>query len=256
VTRALRLLPTFVQVAFVQWLALRGFLATLVINQAITPLIGLAVWGIALPGQAVVSTYYVAILFVQLLTVSFENHTFSNRIYEGELSDDLLRPVPVFLRPLGENIAIRVWFLILAVPLLASVLLLASAHVSVVNVAIALPSMILAAFLRFLFTYVLALTAFWTQRADNVVSCGQTLIFLIGGGAAPLALMPGPLHPAVEGLPFRAMYGFPAEVAASWLNSSGVLAGYGWQIVWIILFIPLSIGTWRIGVRRYTATGG
>ena len=158
-----RPLVAHVHLAFLQWLAWRAFAVTLVVNQAVTPLIGLAVWTAALPGQAHVPAYYVALLFVQLLTVSYENHTFSNRIYAGELADDLLRPGPVFLRPLGENIALRLWHALLALPLLVGVTLLAPARASWAGVALAVPALLLAGALRFLLTYALALSALWTE---------------------------------------------------------------------------------------------
>src|SRR6476620_5964314 len=102
--RILRLLLIHTWREFLQWMAWRAFLITLVINQAITPLIGLAVWSVALPGSTKITTYYAALLAVQLMTVSYEHHTFSNGIYAGALNHDLLRPHPVILGPLGTNI--------------------------------------------------------------------------------------------------------------------------------------------------------
>ncbi len=136
--RYLKLLCGYVKRYFLQWFASRSFAFTLVANQAVTPLIGLAVWTTALPGRNL-SAYYVVLLFVRLLTVSYENHTFSGRIYAGELADDLLRPHPVVLQPLGENLALRVWHLIIGLPLLAGALLLAPVQLASRNLALALP---------------------------------------------------------------------------------------------------------------------
>lgn len=255
-TRFFRPFVAYIQLAFLQWFAWREFALTLMVNQAITPLIGLAVWTTALPGRSTVSTYYVALLLVQLLTVSYEYHTFSNRIFQGELADDLLRPHPVFLRPLGENIALRAWHVLLALPLLIAVSLLVRIDVSWQHLALAVPAVLLAGMLRFLFTYALALSAIWTQRADGVVGFGETLVFLLGGGAAPLELMPGPIHLLGGALPFRSMYGFPAEVASGWLGPAGLVAGYGWQLVWLLLLGLFTVLVWQTGIRRYTAIGG
>ena len=46
-TSSLRPLAAHVHLAFLQWLAWRAFAVTLVVNQAVTPLIGLAVWRLA-----------------------------------------------------------------------------------------------------------------------------------------------------------------------------------------------------------------
>ena len=90
--RLARLLAIYTRRKFLQWLGWRAFLITLAVNQAVTPLLGLAVWSAALPGRSGIAGYYVALLAVQLLTVSYEHHTFSNGIYAGDLSGDLLKP--------------------------------------------------------------------------------------------------------------------------------------------------------------------
>ena len=255
-TRLLRLLRGYVVREWLQMLTWRGFLVTLVINQAVTPLLGLAVWSAALPGDSAVTTYYVALLAVQLMTVSYEHHTFSNGIYAGDLSGELLKPQPVVLATLGMNLAMRIWHLLIGLPFIVVAYVTAGASFGIGNVVGAIPALILAATLRFLFTYCLALSAFWTQRAHGVVGFGETLIFLLGGVAAPITLFPPGIRLLGEGLPFRAMIGFPAEVASGSLDRAQVVTGYGWQVVWIAVFALVAMLTWRSGVRRYTAVGG
>lgn len=255
-TRLRRLLGAYLRRYLLQWLASRGFVLTLTVNQAVAPLLGLAVWSAALPGRQAISTYYVALLLVQLLTVSYEHHTFAGRIYNGELADALVLPRPVILEPLAENLALRAWHLLIGLPLLLSVSLVAHVQLGWANIALALPALALAAALRFLFTYTLALSGFWTARAFSVVGFGETLIFLLGGGAAPLALLPAPLRAWAAALPFLAMYAFPAELAAGSLDASSLLMGYAWQLCWLGLFLALATRTWRVGLRRYTAVGG
>jgi ABC-2 type transport system permease protein len=240
---------------FLQWFAWRSFAFTLVANQAVTPLIGLAVWTTALPGRNL-SSYYVVLLFVRLMTVSYEEHTFSGKIYRGELADDLLRPHPVVLQTLGENLALRIWQLLIGLPLLLGALLLTPFEVAGRNLALALPALLLAAALQFLFIYTLALSAFWSERAYSITSLGSTLIFLLGGEAAPVFLLPAGLRPLAAALPFRAMHGFPAEIAAGVLGDAEVLAGYAWQALWLVVLLLIVRGVWRAGLRRYTAVGG
>jgi ABC-2 type transport system permease protein len=64
--RCLRLLRISIWRQFVQWMAWRAFLLMLTVNQAVTPLLGLAVWSAALPASTTISTYYVALLVVHL----------------------------------------------------------------------------------------------------------------------------------------------------------------------------------------------
>lgn len=254
--RVLRLLLLSTQREILQWLAWRAFLLTLLINQAVGPLIGLAVWSVALPGSTRITTYYVALLAVQLMTVSYENHTVSNAIYAGEFSQELLKPQPVVLGPLGTNIAVRIWHLLFGLPLLIVVGVVARTTWDVHLIVLALPALLFAAILRFLFTYGLALSAFWTEQAHGIVGLSETLIFLLGGSAAPLIFLPPGFRAFVEALPFRALLGFPAEIMSANLDGTQILMGYGWQVLWMFLFWLLVIVVWRAGVRHYTAIGG
>lgn len=254
--RLVRLLSLYTRRKFLQWLGWRAFLITLAVDQAIAPLLGLAVWSAALPGRPGIAAYYVALLAVQLMTVSYEHHTFSNGIYAGALSHDLLRPHPVVVATLGENVALRIWHLLVGLPLIVVAGLVAGAAFDLRSLLLALPAVVLAAALRFLFTYILALSAFWTARAHGVVGLGETLIFLLGGAAAPIALFPERIRPLGEALPFRALLGFPAEIASGGISGARALEGYAWQVLWLAVFSLAAAFAWRSGVRRYTAVGG
>ena len=57
-------------------------------------------------------------------------------------------------------------------------------------------------------------------------------------------------------MPFRAMLGFPAEIAAGTLSSSRLVVGYAWQVVWVCVFALIVLWMWRAGLRRFAAIGG
>lgn len=249
-------LAAYARQSFLEWWGFRSFLFTLVVNQAIAPLLGLAVWSVVLPDQSDISAYYIALLATQLLTVSYEYHTVTIGIYEGQMSDILLRPQPAFMAPMGESIAVRIWHLLIGLPAIVSTMLVTGVWFSPRQVIAALPAVVLAALLRFLFTYVLALSALWIQQAGAVTEFGATAVFLLGGMAAPIMFFPETIRPLAEALPFRALLGFPAEIASGSLSTDEMLQGYALQLFWIGLFIPLTALVWRLGVRRYTAVGG
>jgi ABC-2 type transport system permease protein len=254
--RLIRLLALYTWREWLQALAWRAFLFTLVVNQVVIPLLGLAVWSAALPGDQQVAGYYIALLAVQLITVSYEHHTFANGVYDGTISQELLKPQPVVVGVIGANIALRAWHLLIGLPLLLAITWLTGTAFDMQLVLFALPAVVLAAAVRFLWTYSLALVAFWTNQAQGVVGFGETLIFLLGGAAAPIPLFPDALQPLGAVLPFRAMLGFPAEIAAGSLHSPQILAGYAWQLIWLGLAMLLARALWKSGLRRFTAIGG
>ncbi|HEX3996272.1 MAG TPA: ABC-2 family transporter protein [Acetobacteraceae bacterium] len=237
-----------------QW-SWRSFLITLVIGQAVTPLLGLFVWSAVLPGNSAVSTYYVALLAVQLMTVSYEHHTVSNGIYDGTFANNLAYPQPVVIDILGANIGLRMWHLIFGMPLIVIAALLAGVQVNAGAVALAVPAVLLAAGVRFFFTYILALSALWTERAHGVVNLGETVIFLLGGVAAPLSFLPGSIRDVGQILPFWSMLGMPAEIASGALHGSPLVRAYALQLGWFAVLAVFSAMIWRTGLRRFSAVG-
>lgn len=254
--RTIILILAYGKRAFLGWMAFRSFLYTLVINQSVTPLLGLAVWSAALPGQARISHYYLALLVVQLATVSQEYYSVSMNIYDGGLNDDLLKPHHFVFSPIGESLAARAWHLLAGLPIVAVVMLVTGITLSGRDVLLAIPALVLAAVLHFLFVYILALSALWGQQAGGVTEFGSAMIFLLGGVAAPVMLLPEAIRPLGEALPFRAMLGFPAEVSSGTLTGQQVVEGYGFQLLWLAVFVPVAGAIWRVGLRRYAAVGG
>ncbi|SDD77048.1 ABC-2 type transport system permease protein [Paenibacillus sp. UNCCL117] len=249
------LLFVYVQRYFLQWFAWRSFAFTLAVNQVVPPLIGLAVWETALPGNETISAYYFVLIIVRLMTVSYENHTFSTRIYNGDLMDDLLRPHPVMLQSLGENIAIRIWHTIIGLPLFVILGIVLDMELNIGMLLLALPAVVLAAALQYVFTYLLAMSAFWTERAHSIVSAGGLFIYLLGGIAAPIGLMPELIKQIAALLPFQGMMAFPAELSAGMLDSRSIANGYIQQGIWLCIMLTAARLVWRFGIRKYTAAG-
>ncbi|MFJ4923703.1 ABC-2 family transporter protein [Streptomyces sp. NPDC088725] len=250
-----RLLALGVRNQFLEWSGAWWFTVTLVVNHAIGPLIGLVVWSAVLPGNQTAVNYFVALVGVHLLTASFENYTFSESVYDGSVSHDLLKPQPVILGPAGQNIAIRLWLAVFGLPLTVVTALVAGASYRWQAVLLAIPALLCAAVLRFLWTWLLALTAFWTERVHAIVAFGNILIFLLGGIAAPIAELPDPWRSIAMALPFYGMLGLPAEIATGTLHSSTLGATLLLQIGWGTAFAITAAIAWRFGVRRYTVVG-
>jgi ABC-2 type transport system permease protein len=232
-----------------EWSGAWWFLMTLVVQAVIAPLIGLFVWSAVYPDDAAIGRYYVAVILVTLMTESFEQHTFSERIYDGTLSHELLRPQPVVIGVIGMNLAIRAWLTLLGAPtvLLTGIALRVGFEWSAVLRST--PYVLLAAVLLFLWTFLLALTAYWTDRVHAVVGFGSQLVFLFGGTAAPIALLPDTWRRVAEVLPFYGMNGLPADIA------TGGHATLVYQLIWAVVLAAVVTVVWRIGVRRYTAVG-
>jgi ABC-2 type transport system permease protein len=255
VTRILRLTALRVRRQFLDWSGAWWFLLTLVANETLGPLVGLFVWSTVFPGDPRVVSYFVALTAVQMMTASYENHTFSETVYAGTVSHELLKPQPVVIGPVGENLAIRLWLTVFGMPVVVVAALTLGASYEARHLLLALPALVGAAVLRFLFTWTLALAAFWTERVHAVVTFGWLVTFVLGGAAAPVALLPDPWRAVAVTLPFHAMLGLPADIATGTVGGADAAYALGRALVWILAFGALAAAVWRAGVRRYTVIG-
>ena len=254
--RLLRLTARRIHLEVLEWSGTWWFLLTLVVQALLGPLIGLFVWSAVYPADPYVVTYYVALLLVTVMTESFEQFTFSEKIYDGTISHDLLRPQPVVINTIGTNIAIRLWLTVMGVPVVLLTGFTFGVSLRWAAVLAALPIFVLGAALTFLWTFLLSLTAFWTERVHSIVGFGSSLNYLLGGTVAPLAFLPEPWRGIGQVLPFYGMLGLSADVAAGRVHGlAELLTGMAYQSAWIALLTTAAVLLWRAGIRRYTVVG-
>jgi ABC-2 type transport system permease protein len=161
----------------------------------------------------------------------------------------------VVLGTIGTNIAIRIWLTIMGLPVVVLVAIALHTPISWRSLPLMLPALIVAAALRFLWTYILALLAFWTQRVHAVVGFGSYISDLLGGTIAPILFLPASFGAIARVLPFYGMYGLPADIAIGRVHGLPIVASCGYEIGWLALLVGIAIGLWRSGLRSYTAVG-
>ncbi|MGY5060725.1 ABC-2 family transporter protein [Streptomyces sp. 900105755] len=253
-TRLARLLRLHIVQQILGWSGSWWFAFALAAGQLMPPLIGLAVWHSVFPNSGYIATYYLCLLFTVATTASYENHTFSRSIYTGALSDELVKPQPTVLAPLGENIAIRAWIGLFALPVVLTVGAVVGADFSASRLLLAVPIWLCAGFLRFLFTWCLAMAAFWTERVHAITGLGTSVAYLLGGNAVPVNLLPSAWKTLAIYSPFYPMIGLPADSAAGLAVDTALLRMVV-QVGWLILFGVMAARLWRSGLDRYTAVG-
>ena len=241
---------------FSSWLTGWSWGLTLFANQAVAPLIGLAIWTQAAPGRSDVVTYFAALLIVTRFTPGYGVHTFSGMIYDGNLTDALLRPHSPVLGQVGWYFGIAAFDLLFLAPVVLALAVLLSVRPVLDDVVLAIPSLAIACAMAFAFDFAVACSAFWTQRYFAVADAAYRLLFLFGGVAAPIPLLPDDVRPWFDALPFRWMRGYPAEIASGFVDRGDVGRGHLVQLGWLAGMATIAFALYRRGIRRFTAIGG
>jgi ABC-2 type transport system permease protein len=257
-----------IRATWTSWLQYRSFFFILAFGWMIPPLIYLLVWSTAASaaqsgtigglnrGEFV--AYYLALILVNQITYSQTNWTVGDLIRYGQMNRLLVRPLSPFFDALAQEMAGKVVYLVFDIPVVAALaLILRPEWNPTPGGALAfLPALLMAWALRFLWGYALALLAFWTTRADALLAVQDSLIFLLAGQVAPVALLPGALQTLAEILPFRYMVSFPVEILTGQVDAPRLAWGFGVQAGWLALAGGLTAVLWRFGLRRYAAVGG
>lgn len=203
------------------------------------------------------AAYYVGLTLVGQLTQSWNAYEFEQEVRLGRLSPKLLRPLhPVHYAVVG-NLVWKAVTLPALLPVLALIAWGFHAHFAIApwNVVLFIPSVILAAALRFLTGWILAALAFWTTRVAAVANIFDQVGFIFAGQIAPLALLPGVLQSIAYVLPFSYMLGVPADILRGGVTVEQALARVAGQAVWVGLSYLAFQAVWRAGVRQYSAVG-
>ncbi len=247
------------------WMQYRSFFFVLAFGWMIPPLAALFAWSAAAEAGSLggltrgsFAAYYLILVLVNQLTYAQTNWTVGDIIREGSLNAWLLRPLAPLFQVLSTELAGKVVTMVFVIPVAAILALVLKPELATTpqQVLLFLLTLSLAWALRFLWGLWLALIAFWATRSDALLALQDSLVFLLSGVAAPIALLPPFMQAAARILPFRYMVGFPVEVLTQVLPASEILFGLGMQLGWLAAAAALACTLWRRGLRLYTAVGG
>ncbi|MFH2021393.1 MAG: ABC-2 family transporter protein [archaeon] len=202
-------------------------------------------------------TYYVVGMLVNHFIFNMVGNNLQDKILSGDLSQDLLKPFPVFLQLLSSDVSERAFaFVVEVIPVFIISLFLFKLKVNLLFGSLFLVSMILSFFINFLIGYLMGMLAFWTSRIESV----QWLMFLVvrflSGEFIPLDFFGPLMFGILELLPFYYLRYGVIQVFLGKLGIIGSLRIIGIQIVWIFLLYLAVQTIWKIAIKRYGAVGG
>ena len=203
------------------------------------------------------AAYFIVLMIVDHLTFDWHMWEYDYRIREGLLSPLLLRPLHPIHADIADNIAYKLLSLLVMVPAAVALTFLFRPALDPPLWALlaALPAVLLAAAVRFLTSWAVAMAAFWTTRIDAINNIYFVTELFFSGRLAPLALLPAPLPFIATLLPFRWALAFPVELVMGRLTPRETIMGLLAQLIWVGLSLVLLRLVWHAGVRRYAAFG-
>jgi ABC-2 type transport system permease protein len=232
----------------------------------IRPVVFLAAWSAAATAQGGeigdfsvgdFAAYYVCVTLVSQLTMSWDAYDFEFEIRQGKLAPKLLRP----LHPLHYAVVANIVYKVTTLPALIPALVLiaytfqARFDTQLWHAALFIPSVLLAAALRFIFGWAVASFAFWTTRIHAIMHLYDRLAFLFAGQVAPLSLLPGPLAALGYALPFGYMLWAPSEILRGGVTFDQAGLMLAAQLAWLVVSWLAFVVVWRLGLRQFSAVG-
>jgi ABC-2 type transport system permease protein len=232
----------------------------------VRPVVFLAAWvaAAATQGGAIgdytigdFAAYYVCLTLVSQLTMSWNAYDFELEVRQGKLSPKLLRPLHPLHYAVVENAVYKLSTLPVLLPALVLIAWTFQARFQTQpwQVALFVPSVLLAAALRFVTGWCVASFAFWTTRIHGILHVYDRLSFVFAGQIAPLALLPSWLAALGYALPFAYMLWAPAEILRGGLSVDQALLVLLAQVVWLAVSWVGFVIIWRMGLRQFSAVG-
>jgi len=200
--------------------------------------------------------YFLSAFVVRQFTIAWVVFAFEEDSLQGRLSPYLLQPLPPLWRYVAAHLAeqatrapfvaaiaalfflLQPWALWLPTPQRAGAALLAT---------------ILAFTMNFLLQSCIACLCFCSERASALERLLSIPLLFLSGLVAPLETFPPGVRAAAQWTPFPWMIHFPAQLLAG--GSVSLAQGFAAMAAWIAVLLPLCLGLWRLGVRRYSAMG-
>jgi len=160
------------------------------------------------------AAYYIAMMIINHLTFTWIMWEYEYYIRNGTLAAMLLRPIHPIHKDVSSNIAYKLLTSAVLLPIVLALIWLfqPTAEITIGTTLAFIPALLLAAAMRFMTGWTLALAAFWTTRISAINSAYFAAIYFFSGRMAPLELFPNFVQIIAYGLPFRWMLAFPVDL--------------------------------------------
>jgi ABC-2 type transport system permease protein len=236
------------------------------LRQFLFTFMSLTVWTVIFSGQQEVFnysqssmiTYIFLIGFLQSLILASALNGLASRIYSGEISNYLLKPVNIYLLLASEEVADKaknIGFLLVETAVLFYIFLPEIILPQVGMFLIFLIWSFAGVILNFFISLVLGAIGFWSPETWGP----RFLIFMIldftAGKMFPLDILPEILQKILMLTPFPYMSFLQVQLFLGRVESSEILNLSLNLAIWVVLTGVLALFLWKKGLKDYEAVG-
>jgi ABC-2 type transport system permease protein len=203
------------------------------------------------------AAYFFVIFATRQLSPIWLIREMDRQVRLGQLSHHLLRPCPLYWRLVGHHLsdnAVRLP-IILVVVTLGLWLFDAWPMIHTERLPLFLLSLLLGMLIHFHLEMAIGLTAFWTDQSWAFEDFYTMALYLLTGFTVPIAMFPDAAQAIIALLPWRYMFGPPAEILVGLHRDTAILPILAGQVIWLALAACLALILWRRGLRRFTGAG-
>lgn len=236
------------------------------VRQMLSTLMSLTVWNVLFTDtqtlfgytQSSMITYIFLVSFLQSMILASALTGLAQRIYSGELSNQLLKPINIFAYLGVEEIADKiknVGFLIVETLILFAIF----------KPEIVFPSLALfllftlwaigGVILNFCITLLFGALGFWSPETWGPRFLFFMIIDFTAGKLFPLDILPEFMQKALMFTPFPYLSFIQIQLFLGRLNSTEVLLYSFRLLAWVLILAVISKLVWKRGLRSYEATG-
>ena len=263
----LRIYQRFWQVNWAEQWQYRANLVMYLLYWIVQPIVYIAVWTSIANAQGSVKgltandfiVYYLTMLVVDQVTSETVFYNFGWKIQEGTLSAELIRPVhPILTNALVNTLAFKALTTLVLIPIWITLSLLFKPtfdSVSLTNLLLTIPALIIGFIVNFLITSAITCIAFWTQRVWSLYRLYGIPVALFSGQFVPLKLMPKVIEDIAVYSPFPLFRYFPTQLILGKLTPDEIVRGYVVGFVWIVIAYLLLRFIWKRGLKQFSAVG-
>lgn len=180
-------------------------------------------------------------------------------VYTGDISSDLLKPMPIFTFWLAQDLGRALVDLLLrgvSFMLLFEIIYDLTYPKTAVQWLIVAIALIFSWLISFAWRFLINLAAFWSPQAKGYMRFGFMMVWFFSGFLMPIPLYPEWVQQVAYATPFPYLLDMPVQLFLGIPQTRSMLSLFMTQAAWAIGLILLCQVTLRRGFRRLVILGG